>query len=95
MDKMEEEISEIKEDVKVIGVKLDTLLSFSRDHEARIRVQEQSQCPFHEKVEDRLDKQDVNNAITTTKLAVIGGICSLGGALIAIFFKVVTSFFLL
>jgi hypothetical protein len=65
MEKMEEEISEIKSDVKVIRQNIDTLLSFSTDHEARLRVQEQSQCPFHEKVEDRLDKQDVNNAITS------------------------------
>lgn len=95
MEKMEKEISEIKGDIKVIGQKLDTLLSFSADHETRIRIQEQSQCPFHEKVEDRLDKQDVRSAITTTKLAVIGAVCSFGGALLAIFFKVVAEFFLL
>jgi hypothetical protein len=95
MEKMEEEISEIKSDVKVIRQNIDTLLSFSTDHEARLRVQEQSQCPFHEKVEDRLDKQDVNNAITTTKLAIIGTACSFGGAFVAIFFKVVAGFFLL
>lgn len=96
MEKMEEEISEIKGDVKVIRQKIDTLLTFSTDHETRLRVQEHSQCPFHEKVEDRLDKQDIRNAITTTKLAMIGGVCSFSGALVAIFFnKIIAGFLLL
>ena len=80
MEKMEEEISEINGDVKVINEKLDTLLSFNQDQESRIRLLEHSQCPFHQKIEERVDALDINTAISNTKLKIIIGISSSIGA---------------
>ena len=80
MEKMEKEISEIKSDVKVINEKLDTLLSFNRDQETRIRSLEHKTCPYHQTIETRLDNLDVDSAVSNTKIAFIAAVSSFLGA---------------
>lgn len=92
MEKMEEEISEIKSDVKVINQKLDTLLAFNHDHEIRMRTLEQKTCPFHQNIEERLDDLGVDSAVSKTHIAFIAGISSFLGAGLIAFFAIIGNF---
>lgn len=77
---LEEKITSMQGDLKVIDQKLDTLIDFNKDHELRVRALEQRTCPFHQTVEKRLDNLDINSAVSNTKIMIIVGVGSFLGA---------------
>lgn len=93
MNEIEEKISEMSGDIKVIDQKLNTFLPYIHDQELRLRALEQHNCPFHQEVEKRMDKLSVDSAISSTKVAfilfiamgILGLSLTVGKALLPIF----------